>query len=97
MVTMRVRLVVRDYEMWRTAFGKDAAGRQSFGATGYRIFRPQQTPTRVELDVDFSTAAEAEAFLEALRRDVWSSSEKAPAKVGAPEVSILEFVENHAY
>lgn len=97
MVTLRVRLTVRDYDMWRSAFGRDAAGRQANGATGYRIFRLPVSPPKVELDLDFPTATQAETFLDIMRRDVWSSPEKAPAKLGTPETSILEFVENHAY
>ena len=97
MVTLRVRLRVRDYDMWRDAFGKDAGGRQASGATGYRIFRLHEDPARVELDVDFPTATEAEKFLEVMRRDVWNDPEKAPAKLGTPETSILQVMETHAY
>lgn len=97
MVTLRVRLTVRDYGMWRDAFGKDAAGREAHGATGYRIFRLHDDPTRVELDLDFPTATEAEKFLDVMRREIWPSPEKAPAKLGTPETSILEFKEQHTY
>lgn len=97
MITMRVRLRVQDYDMWREAFGKDSGGRQAHGATGYRIFRLHEDPNRVELDVDFPTPTEAEKFLEVMRRDVWPDPEKAPAKLGAPETSILEVMETHAY
>jgi len=97
MVSLRVRLKVRDYDMWREAFGKDAAGRQASGATGYRIFRGQEDPNRVELDLDFPTSTEAEKFLEVMRRDVWPDPDKSPAKLGAPETSILDVVETHAY
>lgn len=97
MVTLRVRLTVRDYDMWRDAFGKDVAGREAHGATGYRIFRLQHDPTKVELDCDFRTGTEAEKFLDVMRREVWPSPEKAPAKLGTPETSILELMEHHAY
>lgn len=97
MVTLRVRLTVRDYDMWRDAFEKDAVGREAHGATGYRILRLQHDPTRVELDIDFPTQTEAEKFLDVMRREVWPSPEKAPAKLGTPETSILEFMEHHAY
>jgi len=97
MTTLRVRLRVRDYDMCRQAFGKDAAGRQAHGATEYRIFRLHEDPRRVELDVDFPTPTEAEKFLEAMRRDVWPDPGKAPAMLGSPETSILEVMETHAY
>lgn len=97
MATLRMRLTVRGYDMWRDAFEKDAAGREVHGATGYRIFRLEDDPTRVEVDIDFPTATEAQKFLDVMRREVWSSPEKAPAKLGTPEASILEFMEHHAY
>jgi hypothetical protein len=97
MVTLRVRLNVNDYDMWREAFGRDSGGRQAHGATGYRIFRLTEDPNRVELDTDFPTSTEAEKFLEVMRRDVWPDPAKAPAKLGTPEASILDVMETHAY
>ena len=97
MITLRVRLRVQDYDMWRAAFEKDAAGRQAHGATGYRILRLHDDPNKVELDLDFPTPTEAEKFLEVMRRDVWPDPDKAPAKLGTPETSILEVMETHAY
>ena len=97
MVTLRVRLMVHDYNMWRAAFDKDAGGREAHGCTGYRIFRPTDDDNRVELDLDFESATQAETFLGVLRNEVWPSSDKAPAKVGAPETSTLELMESHSY
>lgn len=37
MSTLRVELEVSDYDQWREAFEKDAAGRQESGAVEYRI------------------------------------------------------------
>jgi hypothetical protein len=97
MTTLRVLLTVQDYDLWREAFGKDAGGRQAHGATGYRIFRRHEDPHRVELDVDFPTPTEAENFLEVMRRDVWPDPEKAPAKLGTPDTSVLDVMETHVY
>jgi len=97
MVSLRVRLKVRDYDIWREAFGRDAAGRQASGATGYRIFTRRDDSNRVELDLDFPTSTEAEKFLDVMRRDVWPDPDKSPAKLGVPEASILEVMETHAY
>jgi hypothetical protein len=97
MTTLRVLLTVQDYDLWREAFGKDAGGRQAHGATGYRIFRRHEDPHRVELDVDFPTPTEAEDFLEVMRRDVWPDPEKAPAKLGTPDTSVLDVMETHVY
>lgn len=97
MATLRIELQVRDYGLWRSAFEKDAAGRQRSGARGYRIFRPAEQDHEVMLDIDFNSAAEASAFLNTLRTRVWPSSEKSPAKIGEAKTRILEMVEDHEY
>ena len=97
MATLRVELEVRDYDLWRTAFGQDAGGRQRAGARRYRIFRPVDDPKFVMLDIDFDTVDQAERFLEVMRKDVWPSPEKAPAKVGTPETRIVDMVESQEY
>ncbi len=97
MATLRVELQVRDYDLWREAFERDAGGRQRSGMRRYRIFRPTDDPSCVMLDADFDSAEEAEAFLEIMRRDVWPDPEKAPAKVGIPQTRIVEVVESKEY
>lgn len=97
MTTLRVELQVRDYDMWRSAFEKDAGGRKRSGARRYRIFRPVDNDHEVMLDLDFDSAADAGAFLDTLRTKVWPSQEKAPAKVGEPETHILEMVDAREY
>jgi len=95
--TLRIDLEVRDFDMWRDAFGKDAGGRGRHGARGHRIFRAVGDDRRVTLDIDFDTPSEADAFLTVLRNDVWSSSDKAPAKIGSPSAQIIDLVESHQY
>lgn len=95
--TLRVELKVRDYDLWRSAFDKDAGGRERSGARRYRIFRPVENEHEVMLDLDFDTATKASAFLEIMRNEVWPSPEKAPAKVGAPETRIIDLVDSHEY
>jgi hypothetical protein len=97
MATVRIDLEVKDYEMWRDAFGKDAGGRECHRARRHRIFRAVGDDRRVTLDIDFDTPSEADAFLTILRNDVWSSSDKAPAKVGMPSTQIIDLVESHEY
>ena len=67
MTTLRVELEIRDYGLWRSAFDKDAGGRESSGMRRYRIFRPVDNDHQVMLDLDFDTTADAGAFLETLR------------------------------
>jgi hypothetical protein len=63
----------------------------------YRIFRPVDNDHQVMLDLDFDTTADAGAFLQTLRTEVWPSPKKAPAKVGAPTTHILQIVDVHEY
>jgi hypothetical protein len=97
MAMLRVALDVRDYDLWREAFGRDAGGRQNAGVRRYRISRPIDDEKHVMLDLDFDSAQEADGFLTILRNDVWSSRDKAPAKVGKPQARIVEIVESHEY
>jgi hypothetical protein len=97
MTTLRVELEVRDYDLWRSAFEKDAGGRERSGARRYRIFRPVGDKHEVLLDLDFDSPSEAGVFLDTLREKVWPSPEKAPAKVGEPRAHILEMVEAREY
>jgi hypothetical protein len=95
--TLRVELEVRDYDRWRSAFDKDAGGRERSGARRYRVFRPVDDEHEVMLDLDFDTAEEARGFLDILRHDVWPSPEKAPAKVGEPKTRIIDLVDSYEY
>ena len=97
MATLRLELEVRDYGLWRSAFDKDAGGRERSGVRRYRIFRPVDDDHEVMLDLDFDTAADADAFRDILRTKVWPSSDKAPAIVGSPTTRILQIVESHDY
>ena len=97
MATLRVELEVRDYDLWRSAFEKDAGGRVRSGARRYRIFRPVDNEHAVVLDIDFDSAPEASAFLDILRTKVWPSPEKAPAKIGEAKTHILELADSREY
>ena len=95
--TLRVELQVRDYDLWREAFGKDAGGRRQAGMRRYRIFRPTDDDKAVLLDADFDTPDAAEGFLEIMRTRVWPDPEKAPSKIGTPRTRIVELVESREY
>ncbi len=49
------------------------------------------------LDLEFESAGEAEAFRDALERDVWRSRRAAPALAGSPQTRIIEAMENEEY
>lgn len=63
----------------------------------YRVLQPTDDPNYVMIDLEFDSTSEAEAFLAALRRDVWSSREAAPALIGDPQTRIVEVVESEEY
>lgn len=95
--TLRIELQVRDYDLWRGAFEQDAGGRQQAGMLRYRIHRPVDDDKCVLIDGDFDTAAQAEAFLDFMRTNVWPDRDKAPAKTGTPQARIAELVESNEY
>lgn len=97
MATLRVEIEVRDYDLWRSAFEKDAGGRARSGARGYRIFRPVDDEHAVMLDIDFGSTEDAAAFLNTLRTKVWPSPEKAPAKIGEARTHILQMADSRQY
>lgn len=95
--TLRVELQVRDYDLWRAAFEKDAGGRAEAGMRSYRIFRPTDDERCVMLDGDFDTTEQAEGFLDMMRTHVWPDPAKAPSKIGTPKTRIVEMVESRDY
>ena len=97
MTTLRIEVQIRDYDMWKAAFERDAARRQQAGMRRYRIFRPVDDSHCVVLDADFDEKTEAEGFLEIMRTKVWPSPDKAPAKVGTPKTRFLDMVEAKDY
>ena len=95
--TLRVELQVRDYDLWRGAFERDAGGRKEAGMRRYRIFRPTDDANSVMLDADFDSVEDAQGFLDIMRTRVWPDPDKAPAKVGTPQTKIIEMVESREY
>lgn len=63
----------------------------------YRIFRPIHDEHRVMIDAEFENADRAEGFVDVMRTKVWPDPEKAPGKVGAADVRIMEMVESKEY
>ena len=97
MHTLRIEHQIRDFNSWKTAFDSDPIGRQQSGVRRYRVLRPIDDPNYVMIDLKFDSSSEAEAFLAALRRDVWGSRRAAPALMGSPQARIVEAVESKEY
>jgi hypothetical protein len=88
---------IRDFDTWKAAFDRDPIGRRQSGVRRYRVLRPVDDPNYVMIDLDFDSASVAEAFLAALRRDVWGSAGAAPALLGSPQAKFVEAVDSKEY
>jgi hypothetical protein len=93
---LKIEYPVADYASWKAAFDRDALDREGSGVRRYRILRPTDDPDYVMIDLDFDNASEAEAYLAALRRAVYSSRQTSPAS-GNPQTRIVEVVEAREY
>ncbi|WTW92108.1 hypothetical protein OG216_01400 [Streptomycetaceae bacterium NBC_01309] len=92
MYVLRVQHAVGDYAAWKAAFDSDPLGRGEAGVKSYRVLRPAGDPGHVMIDLDFDTAAEAEA-MEAALRELWTRV----AVVVDPQTQIVEEVEAGQY
>jgi hypothetical protein len=93
---LKIEYPIADYDSWKAAFDRDALDREGSGVRRYRILRPTDDPAYVLIDLDFDEASEAEAYLGALRRVVYSSQQASPAS-GEPQTRIVEVVEAREY
>ena len=94
MHVLKIEYPVADYDSWKVAFDRDALDREGSGVRRYRILRPTDDPDHVM--IDFDDASEAEAYLVALRRAVYSSRQASPVS-GNPQTRIVEVVEDREY
>ena len=91
MTTLHIENTVRDYASWQEAFDKFERFRADNGVKSYRICRKAGDPNQITVDLEFGSAAEAEAFVPQLQR-IWSTPQSREQLVshGAPE--LLELV-----
>lgn len=94
MYTLRIEHPVPNYEGWKRAFDSDPVGREKSGVRRYQILRPVDDPNYVMIDLEFDTAAEAEALLAAMCV-VWGCVEG--TIMTNPQSRIVETVETKAY
>ena len=97
MFSLRIEHQIHGFDMWKAAFDRLPAIRERAGVRSHRVFRPVDDPNYVMIDLDFDSADAAEDFLAVLHRDVWRSSEKAPALAGRPQTRIVEVMESKEY
>lgn len=90
MYTLQIEHGVKDFEMWKGAYGTDPLGRASSGVLAERIYRPVDDEHYVVLDLDFASRGEASEFLDRLRSNVWSTPVVSPALASGPKTRIVE-------
>jgi hypothetical protein len=90
MTTLRIEHAIYDYQLWKAAFDSFASARTTAGVRGVAIRLPVDDPKCLMLDLEFDTAATAEAFAQFLEQQVWSSPASSPALAGPPRTRILD-------
>jgi hypothetical protein len=86
---LHIEYPVADYDAWKAAFDRDQLDREGSGVRRYRILRPTDDPNYLVIDLELGKASEAEAYLAALQRGVYSSQEASPALGGGPQTRIV--------
>lgn len=89
MNTLRIEHPITDYAVWKQAFDRFADLRDASGVRGHVLRRPVDDAHYIIADLDFDSAEEAQAFLDTLRRRVWSTPAHSPALAGSPVTRIL--------
>lgn len=92
MHTLHIEHRIADFDVWKSAFDRFADVRARSGVQGERIQRPIDDSGYIMIDLDFDTAADAEAFRDFLTHQVWSTPDNSPALIGAPQTRILQVV-----
>jgi hypothetical protein len=90
MITLQIEHPITDYATWRRAFDGFAGARRTAEVRGARVFRPVDDAHEIVVTLDFDTRARAEAFVQFLREQVWSTPARSPGLAGAPRTRLLE-------
>jgi hypothetical protein len=88
---VRIEHAVSNFEQWKRAFDNDPIDRRGSGVRRYQIFRPQDDPHYVMIDLEFDSVGQAEAFLRTMQR-IWAGQGKAVMQ--NPRARITDRVED---
>lgn len=90
MPVVRIEHSVPNFEKWKQAFDRDPADRKGSGVRRYQIFRLQNDPNYVMIDLEFDSTSAAAAFAQKMQR-IWDG----PAKgiMLSPSARIADIVE----
>ena len=91
MTTVHIENTVRDYDAWQEAFDKFERFRADNGVRSYRITQEAADPSRVTVDLEFGSMAEAEAFLPLLEK-IWSTPQSHEQLVSHSTPILMELV-----
>ena len=97
MHVLQIEHPIRDFETWKAAFDRFSDKRRHSGVRRHQIFQPANDENYIVLDLEFDSEGEAEAYLEWLQREVWSSREASPALAGGPQTRIAKVMETQQY
>ena len=97
MYVLQIEHPIRNFETWKSAFDRFSDKRRHSGVRRHQIFQPADDENYVVLDLEFESEGEAEAYLEWLRSEVWSSREASPALSGGPRTRIAKVMETQQY
>jgi hypothetical protein len=93
MPIVKIEHSIPSFEKWKQAFDRDPADRKGSGVRRYQIFRPNDDPNYVMVDLEFDTVPEAQGFLRKMER-IWAGPGKAVMQ--NPRARITECVETKA-
>jgi hypothetical protein len=90
MPVVRIEHSVPNFGKWKQAFDRDPADRKGSGVRRYQIFRLQDDPNYVMIDLEFDSTGEAEAFSQKMQR-IWDGPGKGIMR--SPSARIADIVE----
>jgi len=93
MASLHIQHPITDLATWKAAFAGFAEQRQQAGVLSESVRHPVGDDRFVVIDLEFSTADQASAFLRFLQTVVWASNQASPALAGTPDAKILESVD----
>jgi len=94
MFVLQIEHPVPNYDGWKKAFESDPVGRQEGGVVRYTIFKTTTTPQCVIVDLEFAVQAQAEVFLDSLRK-LWGTVDG--TIMNNPKARIFEVMETNVY
>ncbi len=75
MPVVRIEHSVQSFEKWKQAFDNDPADRKGSGVRRYQVFRLNDDPNYVMIDLYFDSAEKARAFVQKMQR-IWDGLAK---------------------